>query len=131
MIDEVNTETFETKVLNAEMPVVVDVWAPWCGPCKALTPILESTAERFSGQAQFYKLNADENPELVRKYKVMGIPALLYFNHGYLIDRKTGLQSEKAIAKRLTPLLGLSQEDAAAQEFTGLFRFPFRRRKRS
>jgi thioredoxin 1 len=113
MVAKVTPATFETQVLKSSQPVVVEVWAPWCGPCRAMAPILEQAACQFTGQARFMKLNADEHPELVRQYKVLGIPTLLYFSHGRLVDRGTGLQSAEAIAKRLTPLLSLSAEAAA------------------
>ena len=126
MVAEVNSRTFENKVLNAKMPVLVEVWAPWCGPCKAMAPVLNNISKEFSGKAKVVKLNADKNPELTRKYKVMGLPTLLYFSHGRLVDRKMGLQAEPVIVKRLTPLLEFSDEDAMSREINGLFRIPFR-----
>lgn len=121
MVAKVTPATFETQVLKSSQPVVVDIWAPWCGPCRAMAPILEQSARQFAGQARFVKLNGDDHPEWVRQYKVLGIPTLLYFSHGRLVDRSTGLQSAEAIAKRLTPLLTLSAEAAAGQEISGFF----------
>ncbi|MCG3209436.1 MAG: hypothetical protein FOGNACKC_03061 [Anaerolineae bacterium] len=124
MVAEVNAKNFATRVLKAKQPVLVEVWAPWCGPCRAMAPVLENVAREFSGTAQVVKLNADNNPELVRQYKVMGIPTLLFFSHGKLVDRKTGAQPEAAITRRLTPLLNLTAEEASRQEITGLIKWP-------
>lgn len=128
MVSEVGIDTFDRSVLAAEQPVVVDVWAPWCGPCRMQGPIFEEAAQQFVDEALFVKLNADDNQELVRQYKVMGIPTMLFFRHGRLVERKTGVQSADAIAKRLSALLTMTPEQAEKQEITGLFRWPFRRR---
>lgn len=126
MIQKLNTNSFDKKVLQSTQPVVVDVWAPWCGPCRAMEPEFEAAAKNFSGQARFFKLNADDNPNLVRQYKVMGIPTTLYFRHGKLVARKTGVQSAEAIAKKLKPLFEMSAETATKQEITGLIAQPKR-----
>lgn len=126
MIQKLNANSFDKKVLQATQPVVVDVWAPWCGPCRAMEPEFETAAKNFSGQARFFKLNADDNPDLVRQYNVMGIPTTLYFRHGKLIARKTGVQSAEAIAKKVKPLFDMSAEMAEKQEITGLFAQPKR-----
>lgn len=124
MVAEVNAKNFAARVLKAQQPVVVEVWAPWCGPCRAMAPVLEEVAREFAGKAQVVKLNADNNPELVKQFKVMGIPTLLFFSHGKLVDRKTGAQSGPAITHRLTPLLNLSAEEATGREITGLIKWP-------
>jgi len=126
MVQKLNGNSFEKKVLQVTEPVVVDVWAPWCGPCRVMEPEFEAAAEKFKGQARFYKLNADDNPNLVRQYKVMGIPTTLYFRHGKLVARKTGVQSADAIARKLNPLFEMSAEMATKQEITGLFARPKR-----
>jgi thioredoxin 1 len=128
MIQEINADVFESDVLAAPQPVVVDVWAPWCGPCRMQGPIFEEAAQQFGDEARFVKLNADDNQELVRQYKVMGIPTMLFFRHGRLVERKTGVQSADAIAKRLSTLLTMTPEQAEKKEITGLFRWPFRRK---
>ncbi len=130
MVESVNSDTFTEKVLQAEKPVVVDVWAKWCGPCRQQTPKFEAAARRMGDAALFLKLDADKNQGLVKAYKILGIPTMLYFSYGRLVERKTGVQSEDAIIKRLQPLLDYAPEDAAHREIKGWFRNPFRRRKK-
>lgn len=130
MVESVNSDTFTEKVLQAEKPVVMDVWAEWCGPCRQQAPKFEAAAQQAGDDAIFLKLDADENQALVKEYKILGIPTMLYFSHGRLVERKTGVQSEEAIIKRLQPLLDYAPEDAANMEIKGWFRNPFRRRKK-
>mgnify|MGYP003571996521 CR=1 FL=1 len=129
VVEHVTDAQFDAMVLESEQPIVVDVWAPWCGPCRAMAPNFEAAAKRYAGKARFLKLNSDENRETVSRYKIMGIPTVLYFSHGLLVDRKSGLQSAEAIEKRVEPLLGMDAETAEANEVRGWFRWPFRRKK--
>jgi thioredoxin 1 len=124
MIAEINSKSFERQIQNSKTPVVVEVWAPWCGPCKAMAPALENVAKNYTGKIQVLKLNADNNQELLKQLKVIGIPTMLFYSHGKLIDRKTGMQSEQAIINRLEPLLELTPAEAADREITGLLRWP-------
>lgn len=124
MIETVNTQSFSKKVIASPKPVVVDVWAEWCHPCKAMEPHFAAVAEKYGEQARFLKLNSDENPDLVKQYKIMGIPTLLFFNHGKLVARKTGVQRTPAIEKQLQAIMGLSADEAAASEITGMFGKP-------
>jgi thioredoxin 1 len=119
MVQDVTVKSFEEKVLRSEMPVLVDVWAPWCGPCRALSPIVESVAGQFEGRANVYKLNADDAPDLVREYGIMGIPTLLYFYGGKLVDRSMGIQPAAAIARRLETVASLTPEQVAARRAPG------------
>ncbi len=121
MIIKVDSNSFEEKVLNAAAPVVVDVWAPWCKPCKKIEPVIERLSDKFDEQVLFAKLNADENQDVVKQYKIMGIPTLLFFSHGKLVKRKTGVQSEIAVTQNITPLLTMTPELAEKQEVTGMF----------
>ena len=109
MPHKVSTKNFPSAVLNSPLPVVVDVWADWCGPCKMLAPQFGAAERELEGKARFVKLDADKNQKLVRKYKVMGLPTLLFFKDGQLVDRTTGVVSKSAILKRVKPLL--SEED--------------------
>ena len=127
-VETVDSVDFEQKVLSADRPVVVDVWAPWCGPCRAVAPNFEEASNLYGERVSFLKLNADDNQEILKQYKVMGIPTMLYFSHGKLVDRKTGVQSAQAISNRVEPLLGMDAETAGAKEIRGWFRWPFRRK---
>ena len=121
-IQALNATEFAKAVEQEERPVVIDVWAPWCGPCRAMAPHFEQAAGQFADRAVFYKLNADENPEIMRQFKIMGIPTLLYFNHGKLVDRKMGVQTAAAIAKRLSPLLDNGETGGEAENGSGWLR---------
>lgn len=97
---EVNSSSFEAEVLQSELPVLVDFWAPWCGPCKALTPTIDKLAAELDGKVKIVKLNIDESPEIAGKYSIMSIPTLLIFDKGNVSDQLVGLvQKEKIIDK--------------------------------
>ena len=128
-MDSVTKHNFNEKVLQAEKPVVVDVWAKWCGPCRQQAPLFEAAAKQMGKEALFVKLDADENQSLLREYKILGIPTMLYFRYGRLVARKTGLQSEAAIVQQLQKLLAYTPEEAEYREVKGWFRNPFRRKK--
>lgn len=84
---DVNEANWEDVVLDSATPVLVDFWAEWCGPCKMVTPIVNEIAEEYDGKLRVVKVEADANPELVATYNVMGIPSLLLFKDGAVIDR--------------------------------------------
>ncbi|MEL6264703.1 MAG: thioredoxin [Pseudomonadota bacterium] len=88
---------FETSVLEADLPVVVDFWAEWCGPCKQIGPALEKLSEEFDGKIQIAKLNIDENPMTPSKFGIRGIPTLLMFKGGELVSKKIGAAPQSAL----------------------------------
>lgn len=102
---EVNTQQFEQAVLQQSVPVLVDFWAEWCGPCRMLSPALEDVARDFEGRAKVVKVNVDENPDLAVRFNIQSIPTLLYFHEGQLRDQTVGLVGKKAVADKLTALI--------------------------
>lgn len=102
---EVSADTFEQEVLKSEIPVVVDLWAPWCGPCKALTPTLQSVAEDYDGKVKVVKLNIDDNPSIAAQYQVMSIPTLLFFKEGQVESQIIGLVGKDKIMGKLDAML--------------------------
>ena len=90
-IKNCNENDFEDEVLNSNLPVIVDFWAEWCGPCKMLTPILEELSDEMKKEINIVKVNLDENQDLAMKYSIRSIPTLLLFKDGDLIDTKVGL----------------------------------------
>ena len=105
----VTKKNFKAAVLSHAKPVVVDVWADWCGPCHMLAPHFAAAEKELDGKARFVKLDADKNQALTRKYNVRSLPTLLFFKDGELVARSSGVVSKNTIVKNLKPLL--SEED--------------------
>lgn len=93
-IQNVTDANFEAEVLNSSEPVLVDYWAEWCGPCKALTPVLEEVAPEYAGKVKIAKINIDENPDTAVKYGVRSIPTLMIFKNGSVENMKLGALSK-------------------------------------
>ena len=88
---EFSDANFQTEVLDSAEPVLVDFWAPWCGPCKQMLPTIEALAEELSGSVKVGKLNTDENPQTAQTYQITAIPTVLLFKGGEVVDRKMGV----------------------------------------
>jgi len=93
----VSDSSFETDVLGSDIPVVVDFWAEWCGPCKQIGPALEEIAAEMGGKVKIAKVNVDDNPNAPSRYRVRGIPTLLIFKDGEEVSRKVGADSKRGI----------------------------------
>ena len=91
---KISDKTFEENVINNGKPIIVDFWAEWCGPCKQIAPILEEISNEYNDKITIGKLDVDENPETPGKYQIRGIPTMLLFNNGELIDTKVGMSSK-------------------------------------
>ena len=101
MIIEVNSNNFEAEVLNSELPVLVDFWAPWCGPCKMLTPIIEEIAEERAGTLKVAKINVDTDPNLAANFGIASIPCLLLFKEGEVTTSSIGFTTKDKIEEML------------------------------
>jgi thioredoxin 2 len=97
----VTDATFAAEVERSPLPVLLDLWAPWCGPCQMLAPVLEELAEEMAGRVRVAKLNVDENPRTASRFSVRGIPTLLVLKAGQEVDRIVGVQPKAEIARRL------------------------------
>jgi thioredoxin 1 len=105
VVKEITDQTFEDEVIKSETPVVVDFWAPWCGPCRMMAPITEKLAEDYTGKVKFCKLNVDDNRETSSKYGIMSIPTLLFFKDGRQIDSSLGALPEAALQPKIKALM--------------------------
>ena len=104
-VPDVTADKFEQEVLKSDVPVVVDLWAEWCGPCKALAPTVEAIAEEYAGRIKVFKLDVQAEPTIASKYGVSSIPTLLMFKGGEIADRVVGMQPKANITSRIDPLL--------------------------
>ncbi|MBM7854047.1 thioredoxin 1 [Desulfohalotomaculum tongense] len=105
MAVEINESNFEAEVLQADIPVLVDFWASWCGPCRSIAPILDQLSEEYRGKAKICKVNVDMNQSLARQYQVMSIPNLVFFKNGKKVDQVVGFTAKTELAKKLDALL--------------------------
>jgi thioredoxin len=113
-IGELNDDNFDQAITTAPTPVVVDFYAPWCGPCKMLTPLLQTLAERFTGRVQFFKVNVDEAPALAERFQVTGVPMLVFFANGEPRDGLIGFPSPPVLAAKLHALTETKPAEARA-----------------
>jgi thioredoxin 1 len=104
-ISKVSENSFQTEVLEAPTPVLVDFTAVWCGPCKMLDPIVGQLAEQWKDKLRVVKLDVDDNPDLAMRYQVMGVPTLMLFKQGQVVERLTGYQPKERLVKKFQPHL--------------------------
>ncbi len=102
---ELNADGFEEEVINSELPVLVDCWAPWCQPCLMVAPIVEEVAEEYKGRVKFCKLNVDECRDIATRYGIMSIPTLLIFKEGKVVDQIIGAVPKEIISEKLDNIL--------------------------
>ncbi len=102
---EIDDSSFETEVLKSEMPVLVDFWAPWCGPCKAIGPVIEELAGSFGDKIKFAKCNVDNNPVTPGKYGIKAIPTLIFFKDGNVAEQITGMVAKSKLEDTVNTIL--------------------------
>lgn len=106
----VTDAAFEEKVLQSSLPVIVDFWAPWCGPCRMVAPILDKIAKEQEGKLIVAKVNTDENPEWATRFGVQGIPTMLFVSNGKIVHRQVGALPEKMLRSVLDEFLSVVQD---------------------
>jgi len=105
MVTEVTDQNFEEEVIKSTLPVLVDLWAPWCGPCRMVAPVIDKLAESYNGRFKFCRLNVDQNPRTAGSYHVMSIPTLLFIKDGKVMDTVIGAVPEQTLQPKIEALL--------------------------
>jgi thioredoxin 1 len=105
MVTDITDQDFEEQVIKSTLPVLIDLWAPWCGPCRMVAPVVDKLAEKYEGRFKFYRMNVDENPRTAAKYRIMAIPTLMFFKGGEAVDTVVGAVPERVLAPKIDELL--------------------------
>lgn len=105
-VKEITDASFDTAVLKSGTPVVVDFWAPWCGPCKAIAPVLAEIATEFAGKITVVKMNVDDNPRTPSSYNVRGIPNLIFFKGGQVVEQVVGAVPKEQLVAAVKKVIG-------------------------
>lgn len=104
-IIEVTTSTWDKEVLQSQGVVMIDFWAVWCGPCRMVAPTVEELAKEYAGKIKVAKLNTDENPDVASRYKIMGIPTIMFFKNGQIVDQIVGAVPKNQLKSKIDSLL--------------------------
>lgn len=102
---QLTDDTFDKDVIQSPQPVLVDFWAPWCGPCRMLAPVVEELAKEYTGKVKVGKINTDEHPNAASRFKISAIPTLLFFKEGKVVEQLVGVHSKAEIKKTLDTLV--------------------------
>ncbi len=105
MFTDVTDQTFDSEVMKSTQPVVLDMWAPWCGPCRMVEPVLKKLSEKYTGKVKFCRMNVDENPKTPSQYRVMSIPNMLFMKSGKVVDTVVGAVPEGVLQPKIDALI--------------------------
>jgi thioredoxin 1 len=105
MVIDITDQNFEEEVLKSDVPALVDLWAPWCGPCRMIAPVIERLAEKYDQKVKFCRLNVDENPKTATKFQVRSIPTLMFIKDGKVMETVVGAVGESALQPKIEALL--------------------------
>jgi thioredoxin 1 len=105
MLNDVTDLNFDAEVLKSAQPILIDFWAPWCGPCRMVEPVLKKLSEKYQGQVKFCRMNVDENPKTPAQYRVMSIPNILFMKNGKVLDTHIGSAPEAVLVPKVDALI--------------------------
>ncbi len=105
MVTDISDNDFEQRVIKANLPVLLDFWAPWCVPCKMVAPIVDKLSHKYDGRMKFFKINIDDNPRTPSRFQVMSIPSLMIFKNGQVVETVVGAVPERSLISRIDGVL--------------------------